>query len=63
MSQYQKTFTERVFHAVSFEIIAITITAPLSAWILGRSIFSNGNRSYCFINISYVIEFILQHDF
>lgn len=42
MSQYQKTFTERVFHAVSFEVIAITITAPLSAWILGRSIFQMG---------------------
>lgn len=42
MSQYQKTFTERVFHAVSFEVIAITITAPLSAWILERSIFQMG---------------------
>ncbi|MEQ4923945.1 multidrug/biocide efflux PACE transporter [Proteus hauseri] len=42
MSKYQKTFTERVFHAVSFEVIAIAITAPLSAWILGRSIFQMG---------------------
>ncbi|WP_109419864.1 multidrug/biocide efflux PACE transporter [Proteus terrae] len=42
MSQYQKTFTERVFHAVSFEVIAIAITAPLSAWVLGRSIFQMG---------------------
>ncbi|WP_260280309.1 multidrug/biocide efflux PACE transporter [Proteus terrae] len=42
MSQYQKTFTERVFHAVSFEVIAIAITAPLSAWVLGRTIFQMG---------------------
>lgn len=42
MSQYQKTFTERVFHAVSFEVIAIAITVPLSAWVLGRSIFQMG---------------------
>lgn len=42
MSQCQKTFTERVFHAVSFEVIAIAITTPLSAWILGRSIFQMG---------------------
>ncbi|QAV24260.1 multidrug/biocide efflux PACE transporter [Proteus hauseri] len=42
MSKYQKTFAERVFHAVSFEVIAILITAPLSAWILGRSIFQMG---------------------
>ncbi|UXA36273.1 multidrug/biocide efflux PACE transporter [Proteus terrae] len=38
----KKTFTERVFHAVSFEVIAIAITAPLSAWVLGRSIFQMG---------------------
>ncbi|OAT47488.1 hypothetical protein M997_1567 [Proteus hauseri ATCC 700826] len=42
MSKYQKTFAERVFHAVSFEVIAILITAPLSAWILGCSIFQMG---------------------
>lgn len=39
MSQYQKTFTERVFHAVSFEVIAIAITAPLSAWVLVAQFF------------------------
>ncbi|WP_100159612.1 multidrug/biocide efflux PACE transporter [Proteus columbae] len=42
MNKYQKTFTERVFHAVSFEVIAILITAPLSAWLLSRSIFQMG---------------------
>ncbi|OAT22615.1 multidrug/biocide efflux PACE transporter, partial [Proteus myxofaciens] len=42
MSKHQKTLAERIFHAVSFEIIAILITAPLSAWVLGRSIFQMG---------------------
>lgn len=42
MSKYTKTLTERIFHAVSFEIIAIAITAPVSAWVLGRSIFQMG---------------------
>ncbi|GAB1440444.1 multidrug/biocide efflux PACE transporter [Providencia sp.] len=42
MSKYTKTLTERIFHAVSFEVIAIAITAPISAWILGRSIFQMG---------------------
>ncbi|EMJ7520588.1 multidrug/biocide efflux PACE transporter [Providencia rettgeri] len=42
MSKQTKTLTERIFHAVSFEIIAIAITAPVSAWILGRSIFQMG---------------------
>ncbi|MEX0423037.1 multidrug/biocide efflux PACE transporter [Providencia rettgeri] len=42
MSKYTKTLTERIFHAVSFEVIAIAITAPVSAWLLGRSIFQMG---------------------
>lgn len=42
MSKYQKTFMERIFHAVSFEVIAIAITAPVSAWLLDRSIFQMG---------------------
>ncbi|HGN1706306.1 TPA: multidrug/biocide efflux PACE transporter [Providencia rettgeri] len=42
MSKYTKTLAERIFHAVSFEIIAIAITAPVSAWLLGRSIFQMG---------------------
>lgn len=42
MSKHQKTLAERILHAVSFEIIAILITAPLSAWVLGRSIFQMG---------------------
>ncbi|MGG4607768.1 multidrug/biocide efflux PACE transporter [Providencia sp. Me31A] len=42
MSRYTKTLTERIFHAVSFEVIAIAITAPISAWLLGRSIFQMG---------------------
>ncbi|MBN6359985.1 multidrug/biocide efflux PACE transporter [Providencia huaxiensis] len=42
MSKHTKTLTERIFHAVSFEVIAIAITAPVSAWLLGRSIFQMG---------------------
>ncbi len=42
MSRNKKTLTERIFHAVSFEMIAIAITAPVSAWLLGRSIFQMG---------------------
>ncbi|MBP6080829.1 MAG: multidrug/biocide efflux PACE transporter [Providencia sp.] len=42
MSKNKKTLTERIFHAVSFEVIAIAITAPVSAWLLGRSIFEMG---------------------
>ncbi|SFC12464.1 multidrug/biocide efflux PACE transporter [Pragia fontium] len=37
-----KTLTERVFHAVCFEGIALIITAPLFAWLMGRTVFQMG---------------------
>ena len=33
---------ERIFHAVSFEVIATAICAPASAWILQRSVLEMG---------------------
>lgn len=38
----KKTLTERVFHAVCFEVIALITTAPLFAWLMDRSIFQMG---------------------
>lgn len=31
----EKTFTERLYHALIFEVLAIAICAPLGAWLLG----------------------------
>ncbi|MDM3562005.1 Na(+)-translocating NADH-quinone reductase subunit E, partial [Proteus vulgaris] len=56
MRQYQKTFTERVFHAVSYEAIAIAITAPLSAWLLDRSIFQMGKVAIVLSKLSKFIN-------
>lgn len=41
-SNFDRSPAERVFHALSFEILAIGISAPLAAWITGRSIVSMG---------------------
>lgn len=38
----QKSIKERVFHALLFEIIAISIVAPLFAWISGHSVEAMG---------------------
>ncbi|AGB83421.1 Predicted membrane protein [Serratia rubidaea] len=37
MQLQNKSFSERIVHAVGFEAIAVMICAPLGAWILGRS--------------------------
>ena len=34
----QKSVTERFFHALGFEVLAIAICAPLGAWLLGYSL-------------------------
>lgn len=58
MSKYQKTLTERVFHAISFEIVAILITAPLSAWVLGRSIFQMGMIAVVLSSLAMILNLV-----
>ncbi|WP_437890272.1 multidrug/biocide efflux PACE transporter [Phytobacter sp. V91] len=38
----RRGLAERIFHAVSFEVIATAICAPASAWILQRSVLEMG---------------------
>lgn len=38
----KKSILERVFHAVCFETIAVLITAPVVAWLMGRSVWQMG---------------------
>lgn len=42
MQIHDRPLSERVFHALAFEILAIGISAPLAAWITGRSVFDMG---------------------
>ena len=42
MQIHDRTLAERVFHALTFEILAIFISAPLAAWITGHSVFDMG---------------------
>ncbi|MEB6336947.1 multidrug/biocide efflux PACE transporter [Serratia rhizosphaerae] len=37
MQLQNKSFSERIVHAVGFEAIAVMICAPIGSWILGRS--------------------------
>ncbi|WP_323017656.1 multidrug/biocide efflux PACE transporter [Castellaniella sp.] len=38
MQIHHRSLSERIFHALAFEVLAIGISAPLAAWITGRSI-------------------------
>ncbi|HEX7386938.1 MAG TPA: multidrug/biocide efflux PACE transporter [Castellaniella sp.] len=42
MSNFDRSPAERAFHALCFEVLAIGISAPLAAWITGRSVTSMG---------------------
>ena len=38
----QKTFGERIFHAVGFEALAVLISAPAAAWLLNKPVWEMG---------------------
>ncbi|AIN20456.1 bacterial Transmembrane Pair family protein [Yersinia rochesterensis] len=42
MQVHRKSLFERIIHAVGFEVIAISICAPVGAWLLDRSILQMG---------------------
>ncbi|MEG0858195.1 MAG: multidrug/biocide efflux PACE transporter [Pseudomonas sp.] len=42
MRASNKSFVERIVHAVGFEAIAVLICAPLGAWLLNRSMLEVG---------------------
>lgn len=42
MQSQNRTFAERILHAVGFEVIAIAICAPLAAWIMDKPLFQMG---------------------
>lgn len=37
-----KSFGERILHAVGFEALAVMISAPIAAWLLNKSMFEMG---------------------
>lgn len=58
MSKLKKSMLERILHAVSFEVIAIAITAPIGAWLLGRSILEMGSVAIVLSTIAMLLNVI-----
>lgn len=42
MQTYNRSLAERALHATLFEVLAIGISAPLAAWLTGKTIMSMG---------------------
>ncbi|WP_298018453.1 multidrug/biocide efflux PACE transporter [uncultured Castellaniella sp.] len=42
MQIHHRSLSERIFHALAFEVLAIGISAPLAAWITGHSALDMG---------------------
>jgi uncharacterized membrane protein len=42
MHNYQRSLSERLFHSLLFEVLAIVISAPLAAWLTGQSVTDMG---------------------
>jgi uncharacterized membrane protein len=42
MQVHRRSLLERVIHAVGFEVIAVSVCAPVGAWLLDRSILQMG---------------------
>lgn len=58
MSKFKKSMSERLLHAVSFEVIAIAITAPIGAWMLGRSMVEMGSVAIVLSTIAMLLNVI-----
>lgn len=58
MSKFKKSMSERILHAVSFEVIAIAITAPIGAWMLGRSMVEMGSVAIVLSTIAMLLNVI-----
>lgn len=54
---------ERVFHALSFEIVAIMITAPIAAYLMGHSVGQMGVLTIMFAVIALLCNMIFNFFF
>jgi len=63
MQSQNRTFTERVIHAVGFEVIAIAICAPVAALIMNKPLFQMGALSLMLSTVAMVWNMIYNAGF
>ncbi|WP_435953872.1 multidrug/biocide efflux PACE transporter [Dryocola sp. BD626] len=63
MHSQKRSFTERVVHAVGFEVIAIAICAPAAAWIMNKPLFQMGALAIMLSTVAMVWNVIYNAGF
>ena len=63
MQSQNRTFAERILHAVGFEVIAIAICAPLAAWIMDKPLFQMGALAIMLSTVAMVWNIIYNAGF
>lgn len=63
MKMYPRSMAERTTHAVLFEIISIVLTAPISAWLLNKSIWDIGMVAILLSTIAMILNIIYNIGF
>ena len=58
MPSQNRTFAERIVHAVGFEVIAIAICAPVAAWMMDKPLFQMGALSILLSTVAMVWNLI-----
>lgn len=58
-----KTLRERVYHAVGFELIALTICAPAGAWLLNKPLFDMGALAIMLSSVAMIWNMIYNSIF
>lgn len=56
MQKYSRSLGERLFHAFTFETLAIALTAPISAWMLNKAIFDIGVVALLLASVAMVLN-------
>lgn len=63
MQSQKRSFSERVLHAVGFEVIAIGICAPVAAWIMDKPLFQMGALAIMLSTVAMVWNIIYNAAF
>lgn len=63
MQSQKRSVTERILHAVGFEVIAIAICAPLAAWVMNKPLFQMGALAIMLSTVAMVWNIIYNAGF
>ena len=63
MQSQKRSFGERILHAVGFEVIAISLCAPVAAWLMDKPLFQMGALAIMLSTVAMVWNIIYNAGF